>query len=75
MAHRLVSSSLIALAVACSFPAAAQNTPQGGGTGGTTQSTGNDREGGFDLGWLGLIGLVGLIGLKRRDNDTTIHRP
>ena len=75
MAYRLTSSCLIALAVASAVPAWAQNTTQGGGTGGTTQSASEDRDRGFDLGWLGLIGLVGLVGLKRRDNDTTIRRP
>ena len=76
MVHRIASSCLIALALACSLPAPAQNTTQGGSTGGTTQRADNDRDSGFNLGWLGLIGLVGLIGLKRRDRDTTTtHRP
>ena len=35
----------------------------------------NDRDNGFDIGWLGLIGLAGLLGMKRSDKrDRTVTR-
>jgi len=35
----------------------------------------NDRDNGFDMGWLGLIGLAGLFGMKRSDaRDRAVTR-
>ena len=59
-------------------PASAQATTQTDpvvpGAGTNTTTTTDNRNDGFDWGWLGLLGLIGLAGLKGRDNDTTTYR-
>ena len=73
---------VIALGLACAFPAAAQQS--GASSGGTSASQGasshqsaaggqsapeaQTREEGTNWGWLGLLGLVGLAGLRRRND-------
>lgn len=57
----MVTALVLTLGVSSGSHLAAQPTST------PTQSgdVGDDRDGGFDLGWVGLLGLAGLMGLKR----------
>lgn len=45
----------------------------GTGTDNTT-TTYDNRDDGFDWGWLGLLGLLGLAGLARKSSEPTAYR-
>jgi hypothetical protein len=75
-----LGACIVALALAAgSVPALAQGTT-GSGTGGastpratatdTTAARTEQRDDGFDWGWLGLLGLAGLAGLRRQQPTT-----
>jgi hypothetical protein len=64
----LAAGALIALS--CAGPTFAQGSD---GAGGQTNGAQDNRDDGFDYGWLGLLGLAGLAGL-RRPAPTVVHR-
>jgi MYXO-CTERM domain-containing protein len=62
--------SILALGLACAFPAGSQQGSQGGSqsaAGGQSAASGDQRENN-NWGWIGLLGLIGLAGLRRRDD-------
>jgi len=72
--QKLLPVSVIALGLACAFPAAAQQGQQGSQQGSQQQSAAGgqsaaSRDDNTNWGWLGLLGLIGLAGLRRRDHS------
>jgi len=65
------SAVILSVSLACSLPAFAQSTANGGSSAGagSTGTTTSTRDDGRDYGWLGLLGLVGLLGLRKRPDD------
>ena len=68
--QKLLRLSILALGIACAFPAGAQqssstqdSSQQSAASG---QSAPEERKDN-NWGWLGLLGLIGLAGLRRRD--------
>ena len=67
----LGTGALVLSLAVMSLPASAQTTAVPGTSRDTVTTTSdNNRDDGFDWGWLGLLGLIGLVGLKGRDRDT-----
>ena len=67
----LGTGALVLSLAAMTFPASAQTTATPVTPRDTVTITDdNNRDDGFDWGWLGLLGLIGLVGLKGRDRDT-----
>ena len=68
----LTRNGLIA-ATFLALPAFSQTDPNRQADMTTTSRASVDREGGFDMGWLGLIGLAGLAGLRRKSDVPVTH--
>ena len=69
--QRFLRLSILALGVACAFPAASQQSSSTQGSSQQSAAGGQtapeERAKDTNWGWLGLLGLIGLAGLRRRD--------
>jgi hypothetical protein len=80
---KVLRLSILALGLACAFPAGSQQSGSSSQQGSSQQSAAGGQSApgaseqrsneGTDWGWLGLLGLIGLAGLRRRD-DRDEHR-